>query len=282
MPKTLVFFATYNEAGNVAQLLASIAEFAPNSDVLVVDDNSPDRTVEIMRSMEMQRLVTLVRKEKLGLGTAHILAISYAQFHGYDVLVTMDGDMSHDPSYLPAMFAGINEGADVVIGSRYMRGGSCDYTGYRRYVSKLGNVGARWLLGIKLHEFTTSFRAFRMSSMSRINRGNLLVGGYSFFMMMIAEAASRGLCIKEIPIHFRERGYGVSKIPPLEIFRGIANLGRLAIRRVVSARPGELFSSPTKPCVICGNAYSFIEIGEVKSADRASVAGVCVFCGSSA
>jgi dolichol-phosphate mannosyltransferase len=278
MTKSLVFFATYNEAGNVTPLLTSITTFAPDADILVVDDNSSDGTVETMQKLGLPRLSILNRKGKLGLGTAHLLALAYARHHNYDVVITMDGDLSHDPSHLPALLGEVEKGSDIGIGSRYMPGGSCDYTGYRLHISKLGNIAARYLLGIKLHEFTTSFRAFKVASLQRIDFSRLLVGGYSFFLTMVAEAASRGLRISETPIRFHERGYGQSKIPAFEAFRGITNLVRLAIIKAFTTHP----SSPAalSSCPNCETDYSFIPTNSKSSAsNRQTLEGVCVFCG---
>lgn len=277
MTKSLVFFATYNEAGNVKPLLTSITNFAPDADILVVDDNSSDGTVETMHGLGLPQLTVLVRKGKLGLGTAHLLALAYAHHHAYDVIVTMDGDLSHDPADIPALMDEVARGSDLDIGSRYMPGGSCDYTGYRLYISKLGNIAARYSLGIGLHEFTTSFRAFKVASLQRIDFSTLLVGGYSFFLTMVAEAAMRGLRISETPIHFRERGYGTSKIPAFEAFRGIANLLRLALRRV-STTP---LSTPAAllTCPHCKTAYSFVTRSTVSTPSEPTTDGTCLFCG---
>jgi dolichol-phosphate mannosyltransferase len=278
MTKSLVFFATYNEAGNVIPLLNSIVSHAPEADILVVDDSSSDGTVATIQSLGLPRLDILVRKGKLGLGTAHLLALAYAQYHDYDVVITMDGDLSHDPSHLPALLADVAAGSDMSIGSRYMPGGSCDYTGYRLHISKLGNIAARFLLRIKLHEFTTSFRAFRVESLRRIDFSTLLVGGYSFFLTMVAEAASRGLRITETPIRFRERGYGTSKIPAFEAFRGMANLLRLALRRVFTSHssvPAELSACPN-----CKTGYSFVaHSNTMGTPSKAATEGKCLFCG---
>ncbi|XRD86078.1 polyprenol monophosphomannose synthase [Dyella acidisoli] len=267
--KTLVFFATYNEAGNIKPLISSLENTAPESDILVVDDNSSDGTADIILGMNRPNVTLLQRKGKLGLGTAHLLALSYAKEHGYDVIITMDGDLSHDPAYIPSLLDRLEAGADLVIGSRYMPGGGCDYTGYRLYVSQLANVAARSLLGLKLHEFTTSYRAFRVSELKRLNFAALLVGGYSFFLTTMVEASVRGLKIQEAPIQFRERGYGTSKLPPMEIFRGMANLLRLAAKKAT----GQLARSPVAKvsgCPNCGNTFSFISNEDV---------GTCVQCG---
>lgn len=269
MTKTLVFFATYNEAGNIKPLISSLEKAAPEADILVVDDNSSDGTADIILEMNRPNVALLQRKGKLGLGTAHLLALSYAQKHEYDVVVTMGGDLSHDPTHIPALLDQLGSGADLVIGSRYMPGGGCDYNGYRLYVSQLANLAARLLLGLKLHEFTTSYRAFRVSELKRLNFAALLVGGYSFFLTTVAEAAVRGLDIREAPIQFRERGYGTSKLPSMEIFRGMANLLRIAGQKAT----GQLARLPIAKlsgCPNCGNTFSLIASEGV---------GTCVQCG---
>ncbi|HEY4093129.1 MAG TPA: glycosyltransferase [Luteibacter sp.] len=272
MPKTLIFFATYNEAGNVGPLLTDIAAHAADADVLVVDDNSKDGTVEAIQALGMPRVTILQRKGKLGLGTAHLLALAYAIHHRYEVVVTMDGDLSHDPAHLPALLGRVQAGADMAVGSRYMPGGSCDYTGYRLNISRAANVAARALLGIRMHEFTTSYRAFRVSALSRANFTSLLVGGYSFFLSMVVEASERGFVLAETPIHFRERGYGTSKIPPLEVFRGMANLLRLALKKALG-RVRAARASHFAACPQCRTPYSLIV-----PADRS--VPTCVYCGS--
>jgi dolichol-phosphate mannosyltransferase len=257
MTKTLVFFATYNEAGNIQPLISSLESVIPEADILVIDDNSSDGTADIVLGMNRPNVTLLQRKGKLGLGTAHLLALAYAQHHGYDVVITMDGDLSHDPVHIPSMLDRLEAGEDLVIGSRYMRGGGCDYTGYRLYVSQLANIAARFLLGMRLHEFTTSYRAFRVSELKRLNFGVLLVGGYSFFLTTMVEASVRGLKIQEVPIQFRERGYGSSKLPPLEMFRGMANLLRIAVKKAT----GQLARAPVakrSACSHCGNNFSLI------------------------
>ncbi|HTV84720.1 MAG TPA: polyprenol monophosphomannose synthase [Dyella sp.] len=278
MTKLLVFFATYNEAGNAEPLLSKITSVAPEADILVVDDNSSDGTVEVMQQMHLPQLTIINRKGKLGLGTAHLLALAYARHHGYDIVVTMDGDLSHDPADLPALTCEVAKGSDIGIGSRYMSGGTCDYSGYRLYVSKLGNIVARCLLGLKLHEFTTSFRAFKVDSLQRVDFSRLLVGGYSFFLTMIAEASSRGLLITETPIHFHERGYGVSKIPTFEAIRGIVNLVRLAWIKVFVRKPPA--PAMLYACPACKTAYTFVATTGKHGAQAAlTPAGTCVLCG---
>lgn len=270
--KTLIFFATYNEAGNVAGLIDKVFAYSPDADILVVDDNSPDGTAGVIREMARNNVVVLVRKGKLGLGTAHLLAFCFAIAHGYDTLVTMDADGSHDPVHLPALLAQLPAGKDFAIGSRYMLGGACDYAGYRLRVSQAANIAARLLLSIRLTEFTTSYRAFRVARLRSLDFSALLVGGYSFFLTTVVEAARRRWVLGEVPIHFRERGYGTSKIPSFEIFRGMSNLLRLAAMKLFKGRPDDVEFVPAK-CASCGTAYSLI---------KRSGGSTCVFCGTAA
>jgi dolichol-phosphate mannosyltransferase len=151
-----------------------------------------------------------------------------------------------------------------------MKGGACDYAGYRLRVSQAANIAARILLSIKLTEFTTSYRAFRVERLRELDFSALLVGGYSFFLTTVVEGARRGWSMGEAPIHFRERGYGTSKIPSFEIFRGMANLLRLAGVKAFRAKPAALAFAPLA-CQVCGTGYSVVK------ADNGSV---CTFCGT--
>ncbi|MCF5672968.1 glycosyltransferase, partial [Pseudomonas syringae] len=259
--KKLIFFATYNEAGNVTSMIERITAAAPDADILVVDDSSKDGTLDILATLARPSLKVIVRPGKLGLGTAHLLAWKYAIFHSYDILVTMDGDHSHDPADIPKLIGALDATTDLVIGSRYAEGGKCDYTGYRLRVSQAATKAARLLLGIKLSEFTTSFRAFRVSRLNAIDFDTLVVGGYSFFLAVIVQAYRHGLKLSERPIHFHERNAGVSKIPPLEIFRGIANLLRLtAISHFTKVSPS--VNNVIMKCEKCQCEFSLIKVDQ--------------------
>jgi dolichol-phosphate mannosyltransferase len=274
--KTLIFFATYNEAGNVESMVDRITAAAPEADILIVDDNSKDGTLDILATLKTPKLNVIIRPGKLGLGTAHLLAWKYAIHNNYDVLVTMDGDHSHDPADIPKLIGGLNESTDLVIGSRYAPGGKCDYTGYRLRVSQAANKAARLLLGIKLSEFTTSFRAFRVSRLGAIDFDTLVVGGYSFFLAVIVQAHRHGLKVAERPIHFHERNAGVSKIPPLEIFRGMANLLKLTV--ICHFKKISPVKNDTLTCAPCQCDFSKMRIQkEPKSA--AIINEICLNCG---
>ena len=197
----------------------------------------------------------------MGLGSAHSLAMLYAMDHGYDCLVTMDADLSHAPSDIPRLLSGIEQGADFVIGSRYMPGGSCDYQGYRKQLSVVGNYFARLLLQIPIHEFTTSYRAFRVDKLRGLDFRWINNYGYSFFLEVVFSLHRAGLAIQEVPIHFYNRNYGSSKIPPLEIVRGMKKLSLLWLSQLMGSDSNR--HQPIDPmiarqrCQACGSAYLY-------------------------
>ena len=155
MPGTLVFTATYNEADNVENLLNEIFSHLPDVDILIVDDHSPDGTGPLLDQLAAKnsRIHVVHRPSKLGLGTAHLLAMKYALHHNYEHLITMDADFSHNPKYLTIMKQ-LLEDNDFVIGSRYAKGGRCDYGLVRTLISRTANTLARYLLGIQTVSYT--------------------------------------------------------------------------------------------------------------------------------
>ncbi|OAN55104.1 glycosyltransferase [Magnetospirillum moscoviense] len=254
--RTLVFTATYNERSNIDILLQRIFAAGPEFDVLVVDDNSTDGTGRHLEELAKAdpRIHVVHRPAKLGLGTAHQLGMVYAVQYNYDRLVTMDADLSHDPASIPALLEQLEQGADLVIGSRYAPGGSSDYEGYRRFISVSANTLARLLLGIPLHEFTTSFRAFRVDMLRSRRCAKLKAGGYSYFMETVYRLHRAGFQVAEVPIQFRDRHSGVSKIPKFEVFRGIAKLMHLAGSRMIG-RPSVPAVNIESRCSGCGSTY---------------------------
>jgi dolichol-phosphate mannosyltransferase len=145
----------------------------------------------------------------------------------------MDADLSHDPLDIPRFLAALDAGADVALGSRFVPGGKLDYTGWRRFLSQKGNRIARWALGLPIAEYTTSFRAARLERVPIGLVESIPNDGYSFFLTAAVRLSRQGLRITEIPIHFHERETGVSKMPRLEILRGMANL----LYHIVHRRP---------------------------------------------
>ncbi len=232
MEKILVFTATYNEAGNIEDLITEVFRYLPTADVLVVDDNSPDGTGEILNriSGENQRVKVIHRREKLGLGTAHICGMEYAIEHQYDALITMDADFSHLPEYLPTLLEHLKT-RDFVIGSRYAEGGGLDYGVFRTLLSKTANLLARFLLGIRLRECTTSYRGFSRKLLLEFPRESIRSDGYSFFVEAVYHICRITSNVAEFPIRFELRRAGKSKISEKEILKAALTLFRLFMRR---------------------------------------------------
>jgi dolichol-phosphate mannosyltransferase len=267
--RLLVFTATYNERQNVGVLLDGIWSTAAHAQVLVVDDNSPDGTGALLDQIAASdaRLTVIHRPSKLGLGTAHHLAMLFAIRRGFDTLITMDADLSHDPKDILRLTAKLSN-ADFVIGSRYAKGGSSGYTGYRHFVSAGANTSARLLLRIPLHEFTTSYRAFRVSRLKAMDFTKMHNAGYSFFMESVYRLHQAGFRLAEIPISFQDRVAGESKIPKNEIFRGIAKLLHLSLSRLVRRRSGKPSLSFEESCSACGSdLMSALEPGGTRRQD---------------
>lgn len=235
---TLVFFPTYNEVGTIGSLLDQLLALSPPVDVLVVDDNSTDGTREILqeRAAATSRLRVVNRPGKLGIGSAHKLGWQYARTLNYSHFLTMDADLSHNPADIPRLLAELDAGADFVIGSRFMPGSRLDYEGWRRFVSLAGNFLARSLLGLELSEYTTSFRAAKLSSVPEGIVESIHSDGYSFFLTCIVRFGRAGLRLAEVPIHFHDRAHGESKIPKLELLRCAANLAVLAMESLAPAK----------------------------------------------
>ena len=225
MSKTLIFTATYNEKENIKKLLDNLNHLKIDIDILVIDDNSPDKTWEILQELEKNshNLKVIVRKDKSGLDTAHKLAFEYAKNNSYEKFISMDADLSHDPNEIPKMINILNK-SSFVIGSRYAEGGKCEMSGHRLILSIIGNKFIKKILKINCNEFTTSYRGFNLLKLKDFDLNEVKSKGYSFFMETIYRLNKHGVIINEIPIHFRNRSHGSSKIPGIEIFRTLKNL----------------------------------------------------------
>ncbi len=255
-PRTLIATATYNERDNIDPLLQSIFELDGEFEALVIDDASPDGTgahLEHLAGTEA-RLHVVRRPSKLGLGSAHQLAFMYAIHRGYDRLVTMDADLSHDPDDIPRLLDAL-EGADMVVGSRYAKGGGSDYHGYRKFLSVSANTLAHYLLRIPLHEFTTSFRAFDVAMLHHHRRASPRSTGYSFFMETVFRLHGAGFRITEVPIYFKDRSEGESKLPKFEIVKGVATLFRLAASRATGRKVFKAAEEVNGKCPRCTSPY---------------------------
>ena len=225
MSKTLIFSATYNEKDNIKELIYQINRFKENLDILIIDDNSPDQTGEILVKLKStyNNLISIHRDQKLGLDTAHKFAYQYAIDNGYSKLITMDADLSHDPKEIPVLINLLDK-HEFVIGSRYMDGGKCEMKGLRLLMSIIGNKVIRLILRLECTEFTSSYRGFNIRKLQNFNLNIVNSKGYSFFMESIFRIAQNGYKIHQIPITFKNRTKGESKIPKIEILRTIKNL----------------------------------------------------------
>ncbi len=225
MSKTLIFTATYNEKENVKKLVENLNKLDQDIDILIIDDNSPDKTWEILQNLEkkISNLKVIIRNNKSGLDTAHKLAFSYAKNNNYVNFISMDADLSHDPLEIPKIINLLDKFA-FVIGSRYSLGGRCEMTGFRLLLSMMGNKIFKYFLRIDCNEFTSSFRGFNLIKLKNFDFNLINSKGYSFFMETIYRINKLNYEIKEIPIIFKNRAQGKSKIPKIEIFRTIKNL----------------------------------------------------------
>ncbi|MDC2970485.1 glycosyltransferase [Candidatus Pelagibacter sp.] len=232
MNKTLIFTATYNESKNIAQLIDKILNLKLNIDILIVDDNSPDKTYEIIEKFKnkFDNIFLEKRSGKLGLNTAHIFGYEFALKHQYKNLITMDADLSHDPEEIPNIIKLLDNNA-FVIGSRYIKGGKNDMKKLRLLLSIFGNKFIRIVLNSKGTEFTSSFRGFNLVRLKDFSFNQVKSEGYSFFMETVIRINRLGFKSFEFPIHFKNREHGVSKIPKIEIFRTLFNVLKLLIKK---------------------------------------------------
>lgn len=227
MKRILVFTATYNEKDNIENLVKKIFKYYKFLDILVIDDNSPDNTKNILYLLKKKysNFNYIIRKKKLGLDTAHKEAFLYAIKKKYKYLITMDADLSHDPKEIKFFLNKINIGYDLVLGSRYMKGGRNEMSGFRLFLSFFGNKIIKFFLNISnIDEFTTSFRCFDVNTLKKINFNQITSKGYSFFMNTVYVFYFNNFRISQIPIIFKDRKKGKSKISKIEIFRTLSNL----------------------------------------------------------
>ncbi|MBF0329428.1 MAG: glycosyltransferase [Nitrospirae bacterium] len=254
LEKILVATATYNEAANIKEFVQRVRNVLGNSqEILVVDDNSTDGTGNIVRGLMVsdKHLHIVTRRCKMGIGSAHKMMMLYAISNEYDYLVTMDGDLSHQPEEIPSLLK--HAGKNVfVIGSRYMPGGNSDYTGTRMALSRIGNFMARIMLGIPLREFTTSFRVFDVNLLKSTPIEDIKSNGYSFFVEMVSLMKMVGARLIEAPIHFKDRKNDVSKIPQFQVLASLYNLIVLMFKQHLIFRPIDYIKSYDKSCRSCG------------------------------
>lgn len=213
--RILVVIPTYEEALNISEVLTRVRAAVPQVDVLVVDDNSPDGTAEFARAAgtELGQVDVLVRPKKDGLGNAYRHGFREGIDRGYEVLVQMDADLSHDPAALPSLLAALDDGAEAAIGSRYIPGGSVPHwPWYRRALSKYGNRYACIVLGMSVHDATSGFRAYRVDALKAIDVFGTRAQGYGFQIETAYRVSRSHRRLAEVPITFTDRVRGVSKM----------------------------------------------------------------------
>ena len=223
--KILVFTATFNELDNIKELVSSIKKQPSDPDVLIIDDNSPDGTSEEIKKLQnsFKNLFLIKRSGKLGLDSAHKEAYEFALKNNYDLLMTMDADLSNDPNELGNFIKNLDE-YPVVLGSRYISGGQCLMTGRRLIFSKYGNLIIKFVFQLDCSEFTTSYRGFNLKKLNNFHLNLIKTKGYSFFMGTVHEIFKQKFKVKEIPIIFKDRKKGHSKIPRIEMLRTLINI----------------------------------------------------------
>jgi dolichol-phosphate mannosyltransferase len=212
--RAVICLPTYDERENLAPILTAIHAVEPRVDVLVVDDNSPDGTGELADELAARdpRIRVLHRPGKQGLGRAYLAAFQWALARGYELVLEMDADFSHDPAHLPALLAAA-KGADLILGSRYVPGGrTVSWGAGRKLVSRGGSLYARTILGVPVRDLTGGFKCFRREVLEAIDLPTVTSTGYAFQIELTFRALRRGFRVVEVPITFADRRIGQSKM----------------------------------------------------------------------
>jgi dolichol-phosphate mannosyltransferase len=229
--KSLVVIPTFNEADNINDIVHEIRSNAPHTDVLIVDDSSPDGTAQIVENLIQNGrpwLHIIKRKGKLGLGSAYVTGFTWGLKYHFDIIIEMDADFSHDPKILPSMLEALKQN-DVVIGSRYVPGGgSLNWSWIRQLISRSGSLYARMVLSLPLNDVTGGFNGWRAEVLRSIHLDTIESEGYAFQIELKYRAWRHNFRMIEIPIVFVERRAGASKMSGAIV--------REAIHRVWSIR----------------------------------------------
>lgn len=260
--RALVILPTFNEKPNLEALVLAIR--GEGCDVLVVDDNSPDGTGELADRLAGSDPGVLVehRAGKLGLGTAHIAGLKRGTELGYALLVTMDADGSHQPRHLGPILAAARRTGGVVIGSRYVSGGSIvGWNARRKLLSHSANLYVRTILGIRVHDCTSGYRCYPRRVIERVDLDRIICDGYAFLIELLYRCLKAGVPVTEVPIRFQDRIAGTSKVSSTEITKALKLVPRLRWQRatqqgreVVAAEPEiELHGSTALPSVQAGD-----------------------------
>jgi dolichol-phosphate mannosyltransferase len=237
--RTVVVLPTYNERENVAAALMAVRTAVPDAHVLVVDDHSPDGTAELAESVaaELGQIKLLRRPGKQGLGSAYREGFAVALDEGYDRVVSMDADFSHDPHVIPELLAVLDAGADAVIGSRYVPGGSTvDWPLHRRLLSRWGNRYTSFVLRLQVRDCTSGFRAYRAEALRGISPSTTTAEGYAFLTELVRRLVRGGFKVMETPIVFADRTRGTSKMSGRIIAESMLLITRWGLRDALRRR----------------------------------------------
>jgi dolichol-phosphate mannosyltransferase len=231
--RTLVILPTYNEAATIEEVVRRSRHAVADAEILVVDDGSPDGTAVLAERMgaELGGVHILRRERRLGLGDAYRAGFSWGLARGFDAMVEMDSDLSHDPAGLVGLLAGLVD-HDLVIGSRYIPGGSIPrWAPHRRMLSWAGNRYSAWMLGLSVRDMTSGFRVYRAEILRSIDLTGVRANGYGFQIEMTYRAAQAGARICEVPIRFIDRELGESKMSANTIIEALLLVTRWGVGR---------------------------------------------------
>jgi dolichol-phosphate mannosyltransferase len=229
--RVVIVMPTYNERQNLEMMVSRVREAVPDADLLVVDDNSPDGTGDLADKLAEKdsHVQVMHRTEKAGLGRAYVAGFTWALEAGYDLIVEMDADGSHRPEDLPRLLA-TSAGADAVIGSRYVPGGTVvNWPKSREFLSKGANLYNRIMLGVRVKDATGGFRVYPAATLQKIDLNGIESAGYCFQIDMTLRVLQAGMTIVEVPITFVERERGTSKMSRTVIFEAFARVARWGI-----------------------------------------------------
>lgn len=231
--KTVVIIPTYNEVENIRELIIKIFNLGiDNLEIIVIDDNSPDGTsTEIEKLTDSYKIKLIKREKKLGIGSAYILGFKEALKKGADLIFQMDADFSHNPAEIPNFLKSIEQGAEVVIGSRYIKGGEItNWSNLRRLMSKSAIWLSRYILRLKTRDVTSGFRCYKQEVLVSLNLDKIKSNGYAFQEEMLYRCEQAGFKVVEVPIKFIDRSFGKSKLSFMEIIKFFITLIRLKLK----------------------------------------------------
>jgi len=234
--RVLVVLPTYNERENIEAILATVRAVVPEASVLVVDDGSPDGTAELVEkaAADLGGIEVLGRAAKTGLGSAYRDGFRWGLARGYEAFVEMDSDFSHDPKALPELIGALGGGVELVIGSRYVPGGTIpNWSISRRLISRLGNIYAKVLLGLAVEDSTAGYRVYAATLLRRLDLDGVRAESYGFQIEMTHLARQAGAGIVEVPIHFVDRVAGTSKMSTFTVVEAFVLVTRWGLHRIL-------------------------------------------------